>query len=55
LARSKTGRLYKALIDTKKATQAYFFDNGMHDPGYASAFAELKDRSVDRTTCGRRC
>jgi len=48
LGAQQTGRLYKALIDTKKATQAYFFDNGMHDPGYASAFAELKtDQSID--------
>lgn len=44
----QTGRLYKALIDPKKATQVYFFENGMHDPGYASAFAELKtDQSID--------
>jgi zinc protease len=48
LGAQQTGRLYKALIDTKKATQTYFFENGMHDPGYASAFAELKtDQSID--------
>jgi zinc protease len=42
LGAQQTGRLYKALIESKKATQAYFYSNGMHDPGYASAFAELK-------------
>jgi zinc protease len=48
LGAQQTGRLYKALIESKKATQAYFFANGMHDPGYASAFAELKtDQAID--------
>jgi len=48
LGAQQTGRLYKALIDTRKATQTYFSDNGMRDPGYASAFAELKtDQSID--------
>jgi zinc protease len=48
LGAQQTGRLYKALIDTNKATQTYFYANGMHDPGYAAAFAELKtDQSVD--------
>jgi zinc protease len=44
----QTGRLYKALIDSKKATQAYFYARTLHDPGFAIAFAELKtDQSVD--------
>jgi zinc protease len=48
LGAQQTGRLYKALIETGKATQASFSVNGMHDPGYASAFAELKtDQSIN--------
>lgn len=48
LGAQQTGRLYKALIETGKATQAYFSVNGMRDPGYASAFVELKtDQSID--------
>jgi zinc protease len=48
LGAQQTGRLYKALIESKKATQAYFYANDMHDPGYASGFAELKtDQSID--------
>jgi zinc protease len=44
----QTGRLYKALIDSKKATQAYFYARQMHDPGFAIAFAEMKpDQPVD--------
>jgi zinc protease len=48
LGAAQTGRLYKALVDTKKAVSASFSASGMHDPGYAMAFAQLKpDQSID--------
>lgn len=48
LGAQQTGRLYKALIDTGKAAQTLMFANGMHDPGFMLAYAELKpDQSID--------
>jgi zinc protease len=48
LGAAQTGRLYKALVDTKKAVSASFSASGMHDPGFAMAFAQLKpDQSID--------
>jgi zinc protease len=48
LGASQTGRLYKALVDTKKAVAAGLSMSQMHDPGFALAFAVLKqDMSID--------
>lgn len=48
LGAPQTGRLYKALIDSKKAVSVSMGANGMHDPGFALAFAQLKpDQSID--------
>ena len=44
----QTGRLYKALVDNKKAVSASMNASEMHDPGFALAFAQLKpDQSID--------
>jgi zinc protease len=44
----QTGRLYKALVDNKKAVSASMGATGMHDPGFALAFAQLKpDQNID--------
>ena len=48
LGAPQTGRLYKALVDTKKAVAANMGANDAHDPGTALAFAQLKpDQSID--------
>ena len=48
LGAPQTGRLYKELVDSKKAVSTFMSANGMHDPGYALAFAQLKpDQSID--------
>ena len=48
LGAAQTGRLYKALVDTKKAVAASFSSRTMHDPGFAMAYAQLKpDQSID--------
>jgi zinc protease len=48
LGAPQTGRLYKALVDNKKAVAAGMSAGGMHDPGFAFAFAQLKpDQSID--------
>jgi len=48
LGASQTGRLYKALVDGKKAVSAGLSFNEMHDPGFAFAYAILKqDQSID--------
>jgi zinc protease len=48
LGGGQTGRLYKALVDNKKAVSASMFAEGMHDPGFALAFAQLKpDQNID--------
>ncbi|MGA1984505.1 MAG: pitrilysin family protein [Acidobacteriaceae bacterium] len=44
----ETGRLYKALVDTKKAVAVSMGANAMHDPGVALAFVQLKpDQNID--------
>ncbi len=48
LGGGQTGRLYKALVDNKKAVQAAMFSETMHDPGFALAYAQLKpDQNID--------
>jgi len=48
LGGGQTGRLYKALVDTKKAVAASFSSREMHDPGFAMAYVQLKpDQSID--------
>ncbi len=48
LGAPQTGRLYKALVDNKKAVAASMSAGGMHDPGVALVFAQLKpDQSID--------
>jgi len=43
-----TGRLYKALVDNKKAISVRIAFNELHDPGYEIATATLsKDQSLD--------
>ena len=42
LGANQTGRLYKALVDTKKVVSTGLSMRGMHDPGFAFAFAVLK-------------
>src|ERR1017187_6348166 len=48
LGAQQTGRLYKALVDNKKAVGASMSAGGMHDPGFAFAFAQLNpEQSLD--------
>ncbi|HEV2619788.1 MAG TPA: insulinase family protein, partial [Acidobacteriaceae bacterium] len=48
LGASQTGRLYKDLVDSKKATFAYMGAGSNHDPGVVRVVAALKlDQSVD--------
>jgi zinc protease len=48
LGAPQTGRLYKALVDTKKAVAVSMGANDMHDPGLAMAFVQLKpEQSID--------
>ncbi len=48
LGASPSGRLYKALVDGKKAVGASLSANHMHDPGFVFAYAQVKmDQSID--------
>lgn len=48
LGAPQTGRLYKELVDSKKAVSTYMYASNMHDPGFLMAFAQLKpEQSVD--------
>jgi zinc protease len=48
LSNEPSGRLYKALVETKKASSVYGFAFGLKDPGYSFFGAEvLKDKSLD--------
>ncbi len=48
LGAPQTGRLYKALVDTKKAVAANMDAEDQHDPGVAMAFVQLKpDQNID--------
>ena len=42
LGAPQTGRLYKDLVDGKKAVSTYMYASGMHDPGYILAYVQLK-------------
>src|SRR5437588_7289193 len=43
LSTAPSGRLYKALVETKKATDIYAYAGGEHDPGLMEAGAEVRD------------
>ena len=48
LGAPQTGRLYKALVDNKKAVSTSMSAGGMHDPGFATVSAQLRpDQSID--------
>ncbi len=48
LGDNPSGRLYKALVDNKKAVSESVFSEDMHDPGFAMAFVRLRqDQSLD--------
>lgn len=48
LTNQPAGRLYKALIDTKKASYQYGYTRNQRDPGFAYFSAELRqDQSLD--------
>jgi zinc protease len=48
LGAPQTGRLYKELVDSKKAVGAFMFSSAMHDPGYAMGYVQLKpEQSID--------
>ncbi len=48
LGDNPSGRLYKALVDNKKAVSESLFVEEMHDPGFAMAFIRLRqDQSID--------
>jgi len=42
LGAPQTGRLYKALVDSKKAVSTYMYASKKHDPGFAMGYAQLK-------------
>ena len=43
LTSQPSGRLYKALVETKKATSAFASGRGQHDPGLFLALVEVRD------------
>jgi zinc protease len=48
LGAPQTGRLYKELVDSKKAVATYMYASNMHDPGFLMAFAQVKpEQSID--------
>src|SRR5579872_1259186 len=48
LGTAQTGRLYKDLVDTRKADSVFMYASAMHDAGYVMAFAQLKpEQSID--------
>ncbi|QJW90471.1 insulinase family protein [Spirosoma taeanense] len=48
LTNEPSGRLYKALIENKKAALQYGWTPALHDPGFAYFYAELrKEQSLD--------
>jgi zinc protease len=51
LGAPQTGRLYKELVDGKKAVATYMYASDMHDPGFIMAFAQLKTMPQQR--CSR--
>ena len=50
LTNRPSGRLYKALIEGKKAASTWGYAAGLHDPGYAYFYADVRlGRSLDST------
>lgn len=48
LGNTPSGRLYKELVDSKKAVSASMYTSAMHDPGFAIAYVQLKpDQNID--------
>jgi zinc protease len=48
LGDTPSGRLYKALVDTKKAVSVGAYERPMHDPGLLMAMAELRpEQNID--------
>jgi zinc protease len=48
LGAEQTGRLYKELVDSRKADSVFMYTSDMHDPGYVMASAQLKpEQSID--------
>ena len=48
LSEAPSGRLYKALVETKKASQVAVGTHGFHDPGLFDVFVEVrKENSLD--------
>jgi zinc protease len=48
LGATPSGRMYKALIDTKKASTTFTWDFQLKEPGMIASFAQvLKDKSLD--------
>ena len=57
LTNEPSGRLYKSLVETKKASQQYGYSFTTKDPGYVYFAAELlKEKSLDdaKTPCSAR-
>ena len=48
LTNEPSGRLYKALIDTKKAAYTYGWTPALHDPGFAYFYAEVRQQQPPR-------
>ena len=48
LTNRPSGRLYKALIESRKAASTWGYAPGLHDPGYAYFYADVRlNRSLD--------
>ena len=46
LGDAPSGRLYKALVDTKKAASVAMFSEPERDPGLAVAYADVAPRKI---------
>ncbi|GIT30578.1 MAG: hypothetical protein Ct9H300mP1_26240 [Planctomycetaceae bacterium] len=51
LSSSPTGRLYKALVQTKRAASLRGFSYALHDPGVIELMAEVTPRGKTPLTC----
>src|SRR6185437_16107012 len=49
LGSPQTGRLYKELVDSKKAVSVFMYANHMHDPGFSIASARIRLRRKKST------
>lgn len=48
LGAPETGRLYKQLVDGKKAVSTFMYASAMHDPGFMMAYVQLKpEQNID--------